>query len=80
MLLVVLPIFSAKKVNNSMVFSDHKPNRLNVSTTLGAGDIFAAEHILSKITYPDTEEKTHLVRSTSESKKYLHNQAKTKYI
>ena len=73
-------VFSAKKMNNSMVFSDHKPNRLNVSTTLGAGDIFAAEHIISKITYPSIEDKTRLVRSTSESKKYLHNQTKTKYI
>ena len=43
-------VFSAKKMNNSMIFSDHKPNSLNVSTTLGAGDIFAAEHIISKIT------------------------------
>ena len=73
-------VFSAKKINNSMVFSDHKPNRLNVSTTLGAGDIFAAEHIISKITYPDTEDKAHLVRSTSESKKYLYNQTKTKNL
>mgnify|MGYP001175026437 CR=1 FL=1 len=73
-------VFSAKKINNSIVFSDHKPNRLNVSTTLGAGDIFAAEHIISKITYPDTEDKAHLVRSTSESKKYLYSQTKTKNL
>ena len=73
-------VFSAKKMNNSMIFSDHKPNTLNVSTTLGAGDIFAAEHIISKITYPDAQDKTHLVRSTSESKKYLHSQTKTRYI
>ena len=73
-------VFSAKKINNSMAFSEHKPNRLNVSTTLGAGDIFAAEHIISKITYPGIDDKTYLVRSTSESKKYLRNQTKTKYI
>ncbi len=65
---------SARKIKGSVQYNQFQPEKVSVSSTLGAGDVFAAEHILSKILKPEIEESEYLKLASQAAKSFLAEQ------
>ena len=62
---------SAKIINGKTTYRELKPNHLVTSSTLGAGDVFSAEHIYLKTVHRSLNELEKLTRATKASSNFL---------
>ena len=62
---------SAEQRDTGLKIYKHKPNKLIIKSSLGAGDIFAAEHIYSKVINTNYDEHKRLSAAASAADKYL---------
>ena len=62
---------SAKLYGDKILYNEYKPKHLIISSTLGAGDVFAAEHIYAKTVHRRLNDLDKLIKASEAATNFL---------